>query len=77
MGEKITISTRNKNVFCKSACLFGNDLMIISLLQEVEREISFRTESGLYYSYYKQMVQAPSIAQGKLGNLKHSLDADR
>ena len=34
-------------------------------LQEVEREISFRTESGLYYSYYKQMVNAPSITQGK------------
>jgi len=33
-------------------------------LQEVEREISFRTESGLYYSYYKQMVNAPSITQG-------------
>lgn len=34
-------------------------------LQEVEREISFRTECGLYYSYYKQMLQAPSIQQGK------------
>ena len=33
-------------------------------LQEVEREISFRTESGLYYSYYKQLVQAPSLSQG-------------
>ncbi|WAR08955.1 D19L3-like protein [Mya arenaria] len=35
-----------------------------SNLKEVEREISFRTESGLYYSYYKQMVNAPSITQG-------------
>uniref|UniRef100_K1PWP7 Dpy-19-like protein 3 n=1 Tax=Magallana gigas TaxID=29159 RepID=K1PWP7_MAGGI len=35
-----------------------------SSIKEVEREISFRTESGLYYSYYKQMVQAPSISQG-------------
>ena len=34
-------------------------------LQEVEREISFRTESGLYYSYYKTMVLAPSITEGK------------
>ena len=33
--------------------------------QEVEREISFRTESGLYYSYYKQLVNAPSLGQGK------------
>lgn len=34
--------------------------------QEVEREISFRTECGLYYSYYKQMLQAPSIQEGML-----------
>ncbi|KAL8615466.1 hypothetical protein ACOMHN_053802 [Nucella lapillus] len=33
-------------------------------IKEVEREISFRTESGLYYSYYKQVVQAPSLSQG-------------
>lgn len=33
--------------------------------QEVEREISFRTECGLYYSYFKQMLQAPSIQEGK------------
>lgn len=30
----------------------------------MEREISFRTECGLYYSYYKQMLQAPSLLQG-------------
>ena len=36
----------------------------LSILQEVEREISFRTESGLYYSYYKQMVKAKSISAG-------------
>jgi hypothetical protein len=30
----------------------------------VEREISFRTECGLYYSYYKQMLQAPTLTQG-------------
>ncbi|XP_068882699.1 protein C-mannosyl-transferase DPY19L3 isoform X3 [Aphelocoma coerulescens] len=35
--------------------------------QEVEREISFRTECGLYYSYYKQMIQAASIQQGLHG----------
>uniref|UniRef100_M3ZGH6 Dpy-19 like C-mannosyltransferase 3 n=1 Tax=Xiphophorus maculatus TaxID=8083 RepID=M3ZGH6_XIPMA len=38
--------------------------------QEVEREISFRTECGLYYSYYKQMLQAPSIQEG-LSELIH------
>ena len=35
-------------------------------LQEVEREISFRTEQGLYYSYFKQLVQAPSLKEGFL-----------
>ena len=35
--------------------------------QEVEREISFRTESGLYYSYYKQLVNTPSFVQGNTG----------
>ena len=33
-------------------------------LQEVEREISFRTEQGLYYSYFKQLVNAPSLSEG-------------
>ncbi|XP_051918623.1 probable C-mannosyltransferase DPY19L3 isoform X1 [Hippocampus zosterae] len=37
---------------------------------EVEREISFRTECGLYYSYYKQMLNAPSIKEG-LSELIH------
>ena len=32
--------------------------MWFSNIKEVEREISFRTESGLYYSYFKQTVQA-------------------
>ncbi|XP_078400526.1 protein C-mannosyl-transferase DPY19L3 isoform X1 [Cetorhinus maximus] len=45
------------------ATLHENDLWF-STIQEVEREISFRTECGLYYSYYKQMLQAPTIAQG-------------
>ncbi|CAH1800272.1 unnamed protein product [Owenia fusiformis] len=43
--------------------LHEND-MWFSNIQEVEREISFRTEQGLYYSYYKQMIKAPSIQQG-------------
>ncbi|XP_005998407.1 protein C-mannosyl-transferase DPY19L3 [Latimeria chalumnae] len=45
------------------ATLHENDLWF-SNIKEIEREISFRTECGLYYSYYKQMVQAPSIRQG-------------
>ncbi|XP_058011329.1 probable C-mannosyltransferase DPY19L3 isoform X2 [Ahaetulla prasina] len=43
--------------------LHENDLWF-SNIKEVEREISFRTECGLYYSYYKQMLAAPSIQQG-------------
>ncbi|CAL1537448.1 unnamed protein product [Lymnaea stagnalis] len=35
-----------------------------SNIKEVEREISFRTESGLYYSYYKQLVHSPSLWKG-------------
>uniref|UniRef100_A0A8C1YVU7 Dpy-19 like C-mannosyltransferase 3 n=1 Tax=Cyprinus carpio TaxID=7962 RepID=A0A8C1YVU7_CYPCA len=45
------------------ATLHENDLWF-SNIKEVEREISFRTECGLYYSYYKQMLKAPSIQQG-------------
>ncbi|KAJ7395414.1 putative C-mannosyltransferase DPY19L3 [Pitangus sulphuratus] len=43
------------------------NLLLNFHLQEVEREISFRTECGLYYSYYKQMIQAASIQQGLHG----------
>ncbi|KAM4017847.1 protein C-mannosyl-transferase DPY19L3 isoform 1-T3 [Anomaloglossus baeobatrachus] len=45
------------------ATLHENDLWFSSI-KEVEREISFRTECGLYYSYYKQILHAPSITQG-------------
>ncbi|XP_059926724.1 probable C-mannosyltransferase DPY19L3 isoform X2 [Gadus macrocephalus] len=51
------------------ATLHENDLWF-SNIKEVEREISFRTECGLYYSYYKQMLQAPTIGQG-LWDLVH------
>uniref|UniRef100_A0A8C1ANR4 Dpy-19 like C-mannosyltransferase 3 n=1 Tax=Cyprinus carpio carpio TaxID=630221 RepID=A0A8C1ANR4_CYPCA len=47
-------------------CVYSihENLLWFSHLKEVEREISFRTECGLYYSYYKQMLKAPSIQQG-------------
>lgn len=55
--------------------LHENDLWF-SEIMEVEREISFRTEQGLYYSYYKQLVHAPSLATGleqlQLDNLTES-----
>ena len=45
----------------------------LTLFQEVEREISFRTECGLYYSYYKQMLQAPTLMQGNHNFTRHAL----
>lgn len=33
-------------------------------LKEVEREISFRTESGLYYSFYKELSQETRLING-------------
>merc|ERR1719150_327185 len=43
--------------------LHEND-MWFSEIMEVEREISFRTEQGLYYSYFKQLVLAQSLSEG-------------
>lgn len=51
-------------IHAKYMATIHENWMWFSNIKEVEREISFRTESGLYYSYYKQMVQAPSITQG-------------
>ena len=34
-----------------------------SNLKEVEREISFRTEAGLYYSYFKSLVLFSNLTQ--------------
>ena len=33
-------------------------------MQEVEREISFRTEQGFYYSYFKALTRAKTIFDG-------------
>lgn len=32
-----------------------------SNIRQVEKEISFRTETGLYYSYFKQVLQEPNL----------------
>jgi hypothetical protein len=33
-------------------------------LQELEREITFQGDSAIYYSYYKDMLKAPSFERG-------------
>uniref|UniRef100_A0A8C8DI92 Dpy-19 like C-mannosyltransferase 3 n=1 Tax=Oryzias sinensis TaxID=183150 RepID=A0A8C8DI92_9TELE len=58
------------------ATLHENDLWF-SNIKELEREISFRTECGLYYSYYKQMLQAPSIQEGLLELIHDNLTESR
>uniref|UniRef100_A0AC35TIR6 C-mannosyltransferase DPY19L3 n=1 Tax=Rhabditophanes sp. KR3021 TaxID=114890 RepID=A0AC35TIR6_9BILA len=55
-------------VFGLAFAIYLRDLHEVTLffsnIRKIEQEISLRTESGLYYSYFKEILQKPTIALG-------------
>lgn len=61
----ITVSLQYTGLIINTAfSSIYNANVVVFMVQQVEQEISFRTEAGLYYSYYKQLIQASTMSEG-------------